>query len=134
MAKKKQVKPEKSEEIENLKNQLKRTLADYQNLERRVALLHDKLRNAKVEKRKQKIKLAKKISKAERKIKEHLDAEYKRKLEEQVHSKEEGMRQALKSELKRRLNDYIVKQQREMERKRHVLQNEIKQRAEELLG
>ena len=37
MAKKKQVKPEKSEEIENLKNQLKRTLADYQNLERRVA-------------------------------------------------------------------------------------------------
>ena len=97
-------------------------------------MLHDKLKNSRVEKRKQKIKLARKIAKVERKMKERLDAEYKRKLEEQVRSKEEGMRQALKSELKKRLNDYIVKQQREMERKRKALQDEIKQRTEELLG
>lgn len=36
MAKRK-AKQEKSEEVENLKNQIARTLADYQNLERRIA-------------------------------------------------------------------------------------------------
>lgn len=48
MAKKstKQFKTESSEEIENLKNQIRRTLADYQNLEKRVAQEREELRRS----------------------------------------------------------------------------------------